>query len=499
MENQYAFLSYAPENEAAVEAVARRLRDELQLPVWFAPWHATPGADFQRELEDALLGARACVVFVGGGAGGVAGWQSEELRAAIEERVAGGGYRVLVAFLPGDAPVARRQLPPFLRNTVHPGLEIRFGAGNDEQALRRLAAGVRGVAPEGAPAPSPLPAARVAPAYASLTITIAPGADAASRTVIARGPGGDAQSVLHLPPGGSAAYQFAEQSTAGVVRQVGELLFGLLFDGAVRDLYARSQGALRSNERLRLVFVIDAADTTVAALPWEVLHDPQVGPLALLGVSPVRYMPRAQPVPPLRVSGPMRVLLSAAQTPPPAPVERELLAAESALAAGRSRFSVTTEAHIRVDRLRERLREGVHVWHFVGHAAVSGGLLFEDAQDDAQMVSAAELQALFSQSGVRLVLLSGCDTARPADDSPASVAAALLAAQVAAVVAMQFRVSGEATRAFTAELFETLALGWPLDACVSEGRKAVQSIAPGRVDWAIPVLYTRAVDGVLFE
>jgi glutamate-5-semialdehyde dehydrogenase len=135
----------------------------------------------------------------------------------------------------------------------------------------------------------------------------------------------------------------------------------------------------------------------------------------------------------------------------------------------------------------------------VARDLLAAGVELRLDEECLQMVSAAELQALFSQSGVRLVLLSGCDTARPADDSPASVAAALLAAQVAAVVAMQFPVSGEATRAFTAELFETLALGWPLDACVSEGRKAVQSIAPGRVDWAIPVLYTRAVDGVLFE
>ena len=73
-------------------------------------------------------------------------------------------------------------------------------------------------------------------------------------------------------------------------------------------------------------------------------------------------------------------------------------------------------------------------------------------------------------------------------------------AQVPAVVAMQFTAPQEVTRAFAAEFYRTLAEGFPIDACVTEGRKAIIG-ATGlrRPDWGIPVIYTRAPDGNLFE
>jgi hypothetical protein len=502
------FLSYAPEQEGAVEAIALRLRDEARLPVWFAPWSAVPGVEFQRQLEEALAASRACVVFVGGGAAGISGWQSEELRAAIEARVdMGAGYRVVTVFLPGERPVTRRELPAFLRNTVQPNLEIAFGAGKDEQALRRLVAGALGVPPAAVEerlrggsvpgAPRPL---HQAPAYASLALTFGPAQGGAARTVAARGPAGDARGGLALPTADPALLALVARGEADAesARKLGELLFGALFQGELRDAYARGQGALRQGERLRLVLDIPAEDVALAALPWELLHDPQQGPLALLGVSVVRYLPRALPAPQLRGPGPLRVLLSAAQTPPPAPVERELAAAREALESAVGRIAVAAEPRLTPETLRRRLREGFHAWHFVGHGAAGDagpGLVLEDARGDPLPVSAAELQALLSHSGVRLALLSACEAGEQLADPLRGVATALVSAGVAAVVAMRFGVPAEATRAFSAELWRALAEGWPLDACVAEGRKAVQGIAPGRADWAIPALYTRAPDG----
>jgi predicted ATPase len=65
---------------------------------------------------------------------------------------------------------------------------------------------------------------------------------------------------------------------------------------------------------------------------------------------------------------------------------------------------------------------------------------------------------------------------------------------------MQFTVPEEATRAFATEFYRALAQGFPIDACVTEGRKAVMNATGlGRADWGIPVVYTRAHDGQLFE
>ena len=60
--------------------------------------------------------------------------------------------------------------------------------------------------------------------------------------------------------------------------------------------------------------------------------------------------------------------------------------------------------------------------------------------------------------------------------------------------------SRESTRAFAGEFYHALANGVPIDACVTEGRRAVMNTTGlGRPDWGIPTVYTRARDGRLFE
>jgi hypothetical protein len=61
----HVFLSYSEANEAFVEALARRLKDDARLSFWFRPWHAIPGQDLQAQMEQALSEAQACAVFLG--------------------------------------------------------------------------------------------------------------------------------------------------------------------------------------------------------------------------------------------------------------------------------------------------------------------------------------------------------------------------------------------------------------------------------------------------
>jgi CHAT domain-containing protein len=99
-----------------------------------------------------------------------------------------------------------------------------------------------------------------------------------------------------------------------------------------------------------------------------------------------------------------------------------------------------------------------------------------------------------------LVMLDACNSAELTIDPYRSVASALVRAQIPAVIAMQFTVPQEATRAFAGEFYRALAEGLPIDACVTEGRKAVMNETGLRnPDWGIPVVYTRAPDGKLFD
>ncbi|MDQ2999250.1 MAG: CHAT domain-containing protein, partial [Chloroflexota bacterium] len=287
--------------------------------------------------------------------------------------------------------------------------------------------------------------------------------------------------------------------------ELGKMLFGALFQGAIKDVYVRSQGALAPNQGLRLRLSIVPTETAVIALPWEFLYDPDQGPLALLDAPIVRYLPQSSRIPSLKAELPLKVLVTGAHTPPRTDVERELNEVVAALSELGQHVQITVEPHLTPQKLQLLLREGFHVWHFVGHGGfakdgATGRLFFEDATGDSEPVSAMQLGIMLNRSSLRLVMLDACQGGKLATDPFRSMAPALIRAQIPAVVAMQFTVPEEVTRAFAGEFYRALAEGFPIDACVTEGRKAVMNASGlSNADWGIPVVYTRAPDGRLFE
>jgi len=98
---------------------------------------------------------------------------------------------------------------------------------------------------------------------------------------------------------------------------------------------------------------------------------------------------------------------------------------------------------------------------------------------------------------VRLAVLNACLTARGAAGQ--SLAGALMRAGLSAALAMEFEITEHSAIAFAGEFYRALADGWPVDAAVSEGRKAMMFATDlHAMDWGIPVLYMRARDGMLF-
>lgn len=155
------FLSYSSADQAVVEALAHKLKAE-GLKLFLDSWHLVPGDPWQEKLEEALDESRACAVCVG--PGGIGPWQNEEMRSALEDRVAAPEeLRVIPVLLPGARKPASRTLPRFLRRLTW----VEFPRSiDDPEALRRLVRGIRGTAPgPGAEAPPPPPSYRsMAPA-----------------------------------------------------------------------------------------------------------------------------------------------------------------------------------------------------------------------------------------------------------------------------------------------------------------------------------------------
>ena len=157
--------------------------------------------------------------------------------------------------------------------------------------------------------------------------------------------------------------------------------------------------------------------------------------------------------------------------------------------------------------LQRRLRTAdYHVFHFVGHSDYSetteqGFLVFENEDDPGKgkIISGEALsRELAEENTVRLVVLNSCHSAnRPPADALAGISSSLVTRGIPAVVGMQCAITDPAAKAFAEEFYRALSELIPLDAAVSEGRRAIANRV-GNNEWATPVLYMRSDSGVLF-
>jgi hypothetical protein len=136
------FLSHNSADKALVERVAARLQDEAGLAPFLDKWHLVPGEPWQEALENALDESSTCAVFLG--PSGLGSWENEEMRAALDDRIRNRRFRVVPVLLPGADPKDPKVLPRFLRRVTW--VDFRSGIEDDE-AFRRLVAGIRGEAP----------------------------------------------------------------------------------------------------------------------------------------------------------------------------------------------------------------------------------------------------------------------------------------------------------------------------------------------------------------
>ncbi|MFN8504479.1 CHAT domain-containing protein [Kouleothrix sp.] len=323
--------------------------------------------------------------------------------------------------------------------------------------------------------------------------------------------GGDARGVFVSPSGDPAFQQLVDQlqnfqTDEDMLTELGRRLFGALFQGQVRDAYITARSKLRPDQGLRLRLSIEPAQTALAALPWEFLCDEEHQPLVLLDTPIVRYLPRFSNPPVLDTPRPLKILVTTAITEPkfdPASQLAELRATvASAEQAGVVQLHV--EEHLTRRRFNQLLRQGFHIWHFIGHGKLnrdgtSGQLVFEDAGGVPDAIGARELGIILSDSMLRLIVLEACNSAQLTTQPYRSIAPALMLANIGAVIAMQFKAPQEATRPFADEFYQALVDGEPIDACVVRGRREVMFASGLRnPDWGIPTVYTRAPDARLF-
>jgi WD40 repeat protein len=298
------------------------------------------------------------------------------------------------------------------------------------------------------------------------------------------------------------------------IKRFGGQLFEALFRGELRESLLRSLPDTRSQRvglriRLRLAEVPE-----LASLPWEFLYDRRRNRFLCLSTSTplVRYLEVSEPRRALAVSPPLRVLVMISSPGDdgyePLDVEQEWSKLGEALADLVAGGRVVLERLEVADlsSLQRRLRRGDwHVFHFIGHGGFDpdlgdGVLICQDERGHAREVRGEQLGALLSNHHpMRLAVLNACEGARGDGADPfAGTAQSLIQQTLDAVVAMQFEITDKAAIVFARELYGAVADGFPLEAAVAEGRLAIRNQV-SEVEWATPVLYSRAPDGRIFD
>src|SRR6266702_5063858 len=237
------------------------------------------------------------------------------------------------------------------------------------------------------------------------------------------------------------------------------------------------------------------------SLPWELLHDEQ-GFLALRTRHPVSIIRRlsqkelaAFPTP---FEPPLRVLLVTARPEgtgfvDPRGIARELVDEVQ----GQVEKGVIELEFLRpptLHALRIRLGDSelppIHVLHFDGHgtfdeqvdekdnlhlnAGKQGMLAFENDEGKLDLVKAEDVAQVLQDSGVRLAMLTACQSAlSSADDAFSSVAARLIKSGVDAVAAMSASVLVASATRYAEAFYHELAAGAPAPTAQERARQAL--------------------------
>lgn len=332
----------------------------------------------------------------------------------------------------------------------------------------------------------------------------------------ATGGGGSAPFELTGPDGVEGCLETLSSLDGEGAREraeeLGALLFRHLLRDRVRDSFLRSHAHQERNTtrglRLRLVFDLSQPGVpALAALPWELLFDPdQRSHLSLDRRLPVvRFLDVPGSEWPLAQEPPLSVLVVGASPRglPPVNVarERDELVEELRKCDDLTPICAPDGA---LDTMTGLLAaQSPHVLHFVGHGELDpdtghGVLVFETSSGGAHVVSASLLaEHLRGFRSVRLVVLSACESAtvprRAGLDPYSSVATALFHQGIPAAVAMQAPISNGAAIAFSRAFYRALVREAAVDTAVAEGRLAMRR--DDSYEWAVPALYLRSSHG----
>ena len=359
--------------------------------------------------------------------------------------------------------------------------------------------------------------------YLDLELAIRGSAQTGYLVTVLHSPQGEAQTAITWPWPAAEFEQTLTSIQHGLLqteqslrdqtgRVLGETLFRAVFSGEVGLCFEASKSTARSQGKgLRLKLRIEAVEWMAA--PWELLYDPRMAEfVALSRQTPlVRYLAVPQPIQPLAIRPPLRIL-GVAASPAGLPAldvvqEQRQLAAALAPLVSRGQAELVWLPGQQGRDLQAALQGGPwHIVHFIGHALYDQGqqegVLLLSGEDGApQPLTASQFARLIADlPELRLVVLNACEGARGEEQRAfSSLAATLVRRGLPAVIAMQYAISDRAALEFAGGFYGALAAALPIDAATGEARKAMSLAAVESLAWSAPALFLRAPDGRLWS
>ncbi|MDQ3134510.1 MAG: CHAT domain-containing protein, partial [Acidobacteriota bacterium] len=201
-------------------------------------------------------------------------------------------------------------------------------------------------------------------------------------------------------------------------------------------------------------FIAAGTKTTISRLPLD------VAPQAALPAVPLPLKMLALVSSPLDLPDHSRLQMER---------EQEILLEAINDPAGQGRLRADFEDEAKLEILESSLETPYQIFHYTGHGMSpesGGGLLLEDARGNSRPTSVAEvLQSLQrGENSLRLVVLSGCQTARTTNSAGfRDMARGLLRRKIPAVIAMQFSISDAGGLKFAESFYTRIATGRTLE------------------------------------
>ena len=297
-----------------------------------------------------------------------------------------------------------------------------------------------------------------------------------------------------------------------LLMEFGRQLYALTFAAGKRSLewhFAQCWGAAGSGDtgvRLRL----RVTSPELAIVPWEVIYSDRLH--CYFSVSDrtpiVRYLELPRLIPSLEATLPLRILVVIPDQPD-LETEKEEEALRDALKAldGVVELTVLRGRIGRRDVADALETREYHVLHFIGHGDFADDkaiLVLKNHDGGDEYVEAERVAGLFrNHPSMKLIVLNSCRGGMSSATKPlVGMAAELVRAGIPSVIAMQEEIVDAQAVCFAHAFYHALFLNRDkgrVDIAISHARNALAEDFPDTRAVGLPVLFTHAREGVLFN